>query len=73
MNISRAFRSLSFKKLEKCNHNPGYDDSCVPCKTCGKGRLKPEDNLPPLVFDCELREDGDNELREDNTKELREN
>ena len=46
MNISRAFRTLSFKKLEKCNHNPGYDDSCVPCKNCGKKRMTYEQQVP---------------------------
>jgi hypothetical protein len=43
MNISRAFRTLSFKRLEKCNHNPGYYDSCVPCKNCGKKRMSYEE------------------------------
>jgi hypothetical protein len=47
MNISRAFRSLSFRKLEKCNPKPGYDDSCVPCKNCSKSRVKYEDGQTP--------------------------
>lgn len=43
MNIGKAFKSLSFKKLENCNPKPGYDDSCVPCKNCGKKRMSYEE------------------------------
>lgn len=73
MNIKQYIRSLGNPYKKPCNPQPGFWNSCEPCKGCTKRGRFPEDEPGPSPWGSELREDASNELREDGSIELREN
>jgi len=72
MKIKEYFQGIQQRFQRPCNPQPGFWNSCEPCKGCTKRAKYPTDELPPIDWGNELREDGFNELREDGSIELRE-